>query len=198
MAFLIDFTIIGNRQLCFSGKERSVASRGFDSAPKTLAAGQVPEEAYVSWRHATLPDFGLIDAWWAVSQRVRDYLALLDPGAIQFVPFRISRRRPGKELLGSDGTPIDHFYVMNILARADAIAIDRCRVRVGEGNPPFVFSWPGKEGEVVLDKSVIQGRHIWKGYRHDPHSTFISDHLAQWFVREGFDHYFRMTHMREV
>jgi hypothetical protein len=104
----------------------------------------------------------------SVSQRFKDAVEAIEPGAHQFFPV---------ELLHKDGTPYgEPLYYWNITSAIDAIRPDLGGVhKMGDPNRPGTHSWVITSGvdrharkQLAVDAATIAGRSAWKDVRHVP------------------------------
>ncbi|PZN92406.1 MAG: hypothetical protein DCF31_16350 [Alphaproteobacteria bacterium] len=144
-----------------------------------------------------VPDFVVIAAWMALSKRVRDHIEAIEPGRNEYFPFELARKKSKKPLMGPDGNLLtDPYYLLNVTTRIDAVRIDRSVISPMGRSAQFVFALPYRLNEIVLDKSMVAGHHVWKGNKHLTGKVLFSNELGEWIIRNKMRG-LEMTHLRE-
>ncbi len=150
-----------------------------------MAAEQVPSTARVKTDRASLPGFFGISTALTVAGKFRDIVEGLEPGIHQFFPVAVLRRT-GEAFPGQ-------FHLVNVLQKADAIIVEkseamwrRREVRLPDGRvvESKILSI-GPSPELTLDRTVIAGRHLWRGDQHARDHIFFSDALMERVQRAG-------------
>lgn len=148
---------------------------------RVFTRADVPNTAFVQTSHKTLPEFIAINAKLSVSSEVRALIEALEPGRHQFFEVTIQRERGKKPILRRDGTVLDTpYHLFNPTERLDAVLIEKSVVEVipRKSGPSIVSALPHNIPKTVLQRSVTEGHHIWKGYFQLGNDTFFSDTLT--------------------
>ena len=122
-------------------------------------------------------DFHMMRYFWTVSEAFRDMVEVLDPGVHQFVPITFVNEK--------DEPFTKRFSQMNILNRVDAVDIENSDVhwswRKNEKGESLrhALHISGSEPELTLQKSLIEGLHVWKGKKHLRNHIFFSTALME-------------------
>ena len=181
------------------GKARELINYSGAGKLRLSSRSEIPEVAFLESSHKTLPEFICINAKMAVSPDVRAFVEELEPGRHQFFDVEIRRERGSKPILNKDGQPLQRpYYLLNPGARLDAVWIEKSDVDVNQfgSQPALVHEKPGRQDQVVLRRSVIEGHHVWKGQYHLGRSTFFSDTLVQAVLDRKWKG-LRFIHLRE-
>jgi hypothetical protein len=148
---------------------------------RLFAPEDVPPVAYLTSSRKTITDFMKIDAMLTVCPEAREAIEELEPGLHQFFPVRILRSPRGKRPIWRiDGRILDTpYYLMNPGIRLDPVDLERSDVYVRVfPQLTLVGVKPGRWDRVVLRRSMIAGRHVWRGqYQFGP-EIFFSDELV--------------------
>jgi hypothetical protein len=142
--------------------------RGEPLTPELLALR--PDPLYVRMKgtnRRSLPAIfdGSVSVW-IVRNDVRQIIENLEPGVHTFVPLNLKVRGSARDC--------GQFYLLWIGQAIDAVVIDETDFRDGRGRVGFegrISFIPGPAavlspfGDTVLDGSLIEGRHLWRGAR---------------------------------
>jgi hypothetical protein len=133
------------------------------------------------------PDFG-VGPWGGfhlVSEAFVDIVERLEPAKHQFLPI--------EETLDADRNAVGkRYFIMNILAKFNAVDVDRSSVRMEEKERTLrgiaagkkvvlrTMHWiHGKPRVLVFKRSVVNGHHLWTGTTEDIVQTGFSDALFE-------------------
>ncbi len=151
-------------------------------APPALVATAPTRINVKPGRDGFIPDFGMTgDVLRISSALVSDrFVALverLEPNAHQFIPIKECVDRQGRPL----GRP---FFLMNVLARLEAIDIERSEVQWQTTRYPdeteltVLVRGPRMNSKLVLKRDIVKGHHLWRGGRNGLiGSYFMSEEL---------------------
>jgi hypothetical protein len=141
----------------------------------------VPSQAFLVSDRKTITDFISINARLTVCPEARDAIEELEPGLHQFFPVKILRSRGKRPIFRIDGRVLETpYYVLNPGVRLDAVDLEKSDVQVKTfPHVTLVSVNPGRWDAVVLRRSVVAGRHIWKGQYQLGMYTFFSDQLVE-------------------
>jgi hypothetical protein len=135
----------------------------------------VPRRAFQVSPHKTTPDFVQISGGArAVCDEFRAMVEALEPGVHQFFPV---------ELLRKDGSPVilgREWFLLNICNRVDAVVVERSNIYWEEKPGGRRVMHPRRQPPgLVLRRSAIAGRHLWRGLTHLRVNEFWSDALMR-------------------
>ena len=150
--------------------------------PKSLRREQVPTRAFCTSKRAMLPDSAVVQAWVAISHRLRSRIASLEPDRNQYFAFDVARKN-GKPVLGPDGEPLrDPYYLINTTTRFDAVMIEKSGIDPASIKFGLVPVFGTKMDAIVLDRRMTAGHHVWEGVRHFTGRLMVSDELGDWIL----------------
>lgn len=118
-------------------------------------------------------DFLTIHGCWTVSAAFKVIVESLEPAVHQFFPITLVR--------GLKDITDETYYLFNICQKVDSIVADLSNVRwqvIGDGTiriPHLIL----QNARIVLDKSKIDGIHIWRGDKQFRDDIFFSNALYQ-------------------
>ncbi len=142
----------------------------------------MPERAFLTSDHKTLPDFVAISGRLGLSPEARALVEEFEPGAHQFFPVEIVRARGRKPIHRLDGRVLDvPYFVFIPQIWLDAVWVERSDVRTSPTRWGLESVYPalGRGGKIVLRRELTEGRHVWRGGFHLPGRTFFSDALVR-------------------
>lgn len=184
MAYLMENVITTMWQVAFDWADPDAWLSRLDNSgePRPLRRDQVPTMATFTAGRAKLPDFALVQAWMVISHRLRCHIATLEPHRNQYFAFDVARKN-GKPVLGPDGKPHrDPYYLIDTTTRFDAILLQQSVIDPRTSRHGLVFPRGDKIGEIVLDRNMIAGHHVWEGINHMPGKRLISNELGDWII----------------
>ncbi len=118
-------------------------------------------------------DFLTVHGCWAVSAAFKEIVESLEPNVHQFFPITLVR--------GLKGICDEVYYLFNICQKIDSVVIDLSNVRwqvIAEGTiriPHLIL----QNAKIVVDRSKIDGAHIWRGDTRFRDDIFFSDATYQ-------------------
>lgn len=145
----------------------------FHDYPNPLEQGrsvdpdEVPTTVVEESKFRKLPDFIQLPGCLAVCSKFKKIVEELEPKAHQFFQIALTR--------GYDGGQTDDYYLINILRRIDPIIFgcsDVSWIKAPSADvlvPHFRSTSP----HLVLDKTKIEGCHMWKGGKYFSHQIFF-------------------------
>jgi hypothetical protein len=141
---------------------------------------EVPKHAFLESTHKTIADFVSIRGRLSMCAEARNIIEALEPGRHQFFPVEITRKRSKKPIYRLDGRVLDEpYYMFNIQTWLDAVIIEQSKVVVTHTSaniPPLVYP-VHNDYDIKLNKSIVDGHHVWRGHRQCPLNLFFSDLL---------------------
>jgi len=201
LAYLVKLAI--NRDSCGARFPAGTAGKLIDdwgSGPLRLFSPEdVPPQAFLDSDRKTITDVMAVNAIYTVCSEVREAIEELEPGVHQFFSVRILRERGKRPIYRLDGRILDMpYYLLNPGIRLDAVDLEKSDVDVRiHPHVTLVGVNPGRWDTVVLRRSVIAGRHIWRGQYQLGMYTFFSDQLAEVYRKRKWRGV-RLTHIAEA
>jgi hypothetical protein len=122
---------------------------------------------------------------WIISERLRDKLEELEPGAHKFLPLEVMQDDDSKRY----GT----YHLILLTTSLDAIIFEKTKFHEGYGEDAAKasgYSIGAFSPDIHLKKNVIMGHHMWRGVGKMSFHHFCSDELGDFVIQkkmEGWD-----------